>query len=229
MVFPDIREFWNLYHPKQCTDDLGDDRRKINISLSYQFPTMNSYNPPRQKPVSTGDPLEIELVHQVRPCGSCSFFWPDEVDDQPYGPFPIFDFTENTPKGNSPDKDNKDYLWLKGVTQPQGFPNPEIMDGCRKAPIMTIGINPNLTAFAPGIEGTSWAYPGFTNNDDTQAETKYAYYYRYRSVYQEHLALHLIEQHLDPKGQIKADKPGKLVDVYRTSDAPGFSITMQYD
>ena len=41
------------------------------------------------------------------------------------------------------------------------FPDAEVMDGCRKAPIMTIGINPNLTAFAPGSTGASWCYPSF--------------------------------------------------------------------
>lgn len=200
----------------------------MNSSICQLLP-MKTYNPPRSHPGSSGDPLEIELVHQVRPCGSCSFFWPQDVNDQPYGPFPIFDFTENTPKGNQPEKNSKDYLWLKGITRNQGFPNPEIMDGCRKAPIMTIGINPNLTAFAPGIQGADWAYPGFTDADGTQAETKYAYYYRYRSVYQEHLPLHFIEQHLDSAGQILAEKPGILTEVKRTSDAPGFSVTVQYD
>jgi hypothetical protein len=50
------------------------------------------------------------------------------------------------------------------------------MDGCRKAPIMTIGINPNLTAFAPGRAGASWCYPDFSDASGGDAATKYAYY-----------------------------------------------------
>src|SRR5262249_13202358 len=55
------------------------------------------YDPPRQRnPRRTQDPLEIELVYNVRSCGTCEFFWP-ERSPQPYGPYPTYDFTSNTP------------------------------------------------------------------------------------------------------------------------------------
>lgn len=190
---------------------------------------MKQYNPQRSNNRVTGDPLEIDLVYNVRSCGTCSFFWPEDVSKQPYGPFPAFDFNSNTPSGNEPEGDAKDYPWLKGTSREQAFPNGEVMDGCRKAPIMTIGINPNLTAFAPGLQGTSWAYPNFSSDNNTDAYAKYAYYYRYRSVYQEHLNLDVIKKYLLTEGQILAEKKGKLVKAQRTSANPSFEIEVLYD
>ena len=191
---------------------------------------MLQYNPPRQTEKDAKDPIEIDLVYNVRSCGTCSFFWPKDPSKQPYGPFPAFDFDTNTPEGNKPDSPAvKSYPWIKGITRPQAFPNGEVMDGCRKAPIMTIGINPNLTAFAPGLQGTSWAYPNFTSDNGTDAYTKFAYYYRYRSVYQEHFNLDFVKQFLMEDGQIKAEKKGKLISATRTSQAPSYKIKIQYD
>ncbi|MBD0371604.1 MAG: GTPase, partial [Pyrinomonadaceae bacterium] len=187
------------------------------------------YDPPRQrKPNPPKDPLEIDLVYNVRPCGTCRFFWPTNSAEQPYGPYPVYDFDSNTPKENEPDG-AKSFLWLKGTTRSPTFPDAEVMDGCRKAPIMTIGINPNLTAFAPGTTGASWGYPSFSSDNGTDSWTKYAYYYRYRTVYQEHFDLKFVEKYLLPEGQIKALKPGMLVDATRKTDAPSFDIKVQYD
>ena len=88
----------------------------------------------------------------MRPSGTCNFFWPDNPADQPYDPFPVFDFNSNTPEGG-PSKDTPTtYQWMKVTAREQSFPNGELMDGCRKAPIMTIGTNPNLTAFSPNFD-----------------------------------------------------------------------------
>ncbi len=190
---------------------------------------MRKYNPTRVASKDTAAPIEIDLVYNVRSCGTCSFFWPKDVNNQPYGPFPVFDFNSNFPKGNSPKKKEKDYEWLEATTREEAFPNGEVMDGCRKAPIMTIGINPNLTAFAPGLQGTSWAYPNFTSNDKTDAFAKYAYYYRYRSVFQEHLNIDVAKKYIISEGQIKAERKGKLVKAIRTSADPDYAIEVLYD
>ena len=148
-----------------------------------------SYDPPRQvNPALPKDPLEIDLVYNVRTCGTCDFFWP-QASPQTYGPYPSYDFTTNAPAEKGPEGKPGSFVWIRGVTRPPSFPDAEVMDGCRKAPIMTIGINPNLTAFAPGRTGASWCYPSFSSADGTDSWTKYAYYYRYRSVYQEHFDL----------------------------------------
>lgn len=188
------------------------------------------YHPPRQKlPRPTGAPLEIDLVFNVRPCGTCSYFWPDDPSKQPYGPYPSFDLSVNEPSEPTPDPTAFTYPWLVETTRPESFPDPEIMDGCRKTPIMTIGINPNLTAFAPGRTGASWCYPSFYSDDGTDEWTKYAWYYRYRSVYQECFDLEFSKRFLLAEGQIVAPKPGVLVSAIRTSDSPSFEIKVRYD
>ncbi len=178
---------------------------------------------------SETDPLEVELVFQVRKCVTCTFFFPKDRSKLPYGPYPAYDFDSNTPKTESPNGNPISFPWVKGTTSPPAFPDPEVMDGCRKAPIMTIGINPNLTAFAPGQTGTSWCYPNFTSNGHTDPFTKYAYYYRYRSVYQERFDLKFVEKYLLSEGRIVAEKPGTVLSANRISEDPSYSVAIRYD
>lgn len=185
--------------------------------------------------------MEIELVFNVRPCGTCTFFWPQDPNDQSYGPYPLFDFKENYPKENKPDGTPESYPWVDGITRDSGFPNGEVMDGCRKTPIMTIGINPNMTAFAAGIKGTSWAYPLFTSDNDTNGFAKYAYYYRYRNVYQERFDFGFVKEYLlcnseitvtenvtVSQDQIKAAKDGQILTANRPGAGPTFDIVIKY-
>ena len=188
-----------------------------------------TYDPPRvDTPKSTGYPLEVALVFGVRPCGSCGFFWPSNPQQQPYGPYPAYDFDANTPATHSPGS-SATYAWVTGTTRPGCFPDAEIMDGCRKAPIMTIGINPNLTAFLPGTMGASWCYPSFSSDNGTDSWTKYAYYYRYRSIYQERFDLHFAAQFLNARESIVAAKSGTIVSADRPSDAPEYTLKVRYD
>src|SRR6516164_8517438 len=189
-----------------------------------------AYDPPRQAhPKPSTDPLEVALVFNVRPCGTCRFFWPEDSAQQPYGPYSGYDFDSNTPAEKKGGAKDKSFFWLKGTTHEPGFPDAEVMDGCRKAPIMTIGINPNLTAFAPGPTGTSWCYPLFSSANGTDSWTKYAYYYRYRSIYQEHLDLKFAEGFLLPEGRITAPKPGVIREAPRASSDPAYELRVQYD
>jgi hypothetical protein len=190
---------------------------------------MAKHTATKKKAVASADPLEVELVFQVRDCTTCTFFFPKDRSRLPYGPYPAYDFNSNTPKTASPKGNPISFPWVKGTTSPPAFPDPEVMDGCRKAPIMTIGINPNLTAFAPGETGTSWCYPNFTNKNGTDPFTKYAYYYRYRSVYQEHFDLKFVEKYLLSEGRIAAEKPGVIVSANRTSEDPSYPLVVRYD
>ncbi|HYN86906.1 MAG TPA: hypothetical protein VER55_00180 [Ardenticatenaceae bacterium] len=188
------------------------------------------YHPTRQKtPRPTGAPLEIDLVFNVRPCGTCTYFWPDDPSQQPYGPYPAFDFGPGKLPDPETDQIVVSFPWTVGTTRPAAFPNPEVVDGCRKAPIMTIGINPNLTAFAPNRTGASWCYPSFYTDDGGDEWTKYAYYYRYRSVYQERFDLDFIRPYLLPEPRVVAPRPGVVTAGVRTSDSPSFELHVCYD
>ncbi|XAT60824.1 hypothetical protein GN278_08820 [Rhodobacteraceae bacterium Araon29] len=201
-----------------------------------------AYDPPRQlTPRPAKDPMEIELVYNVRPCGTCNFFWPKDPSKQIYGPYPIYDFLTDYPKTKTPDGTPEIFDWVKGVTREEGYPNGEVMDGCRKAPIMTMGINPNMTAFSPGTKGTSWVYPGFTDDDNTDGFAKYAYYYRYRNVYQERFAFDEVKKFLIggtsitptanvtvTEDQVIAAEDGKIIEAKRTDAGPTFEVGIEY-
>lgn len=189
----------------------------------------SSYNPKRfESSPSEADPLEIKLVYDVRSCGSCNFFWPDDKSKAGYGPYTAFDFDVNTPYEATPIKDKTVSPWVLGRTRPPSFPNGEISDGCRKAPIMTIGINPNLTAFALGQNGAAWAYPNFTSNDNTNEWAKYAWYYRYRSVYQEKLSLDFVKKYVLDEDQIIAMRDGKVVQALRSDSFSDWKLHVRY-
>jgi nucleoside phosphorylase len=189
-----------------------------------------AYNPPRSvSDASAGDTLEIQLIHQVRSCGSCSFFWPQDKLKQSYGPYTSYDFDVNAPH-TAPYKPGSVFSpWAMGRTRPPVFPEAEVADGCRKAPIMTLGINPNLTSFFPGQEGVAWCYPSFFSDAGTDAWAKYAWYYRYRSVYQERLALDFVRKFILPEGRIHAPRPGRITSADRPDSNPAWSFRVRFD
>lgn len=190
------------------------------------------YNPVRNgesATVAADDPLEVKLAFQVRGCGTCDFFWPRVKAKQPYGPYTAFDMDVNVPYPATPESRSGPQRWITGRTRPPAFPNGEVIDGCRKAPIMTIGINPNMTAFAPGQTGAAWAYPDFSSDNATNAWAKYAWYYRYRTVYQERLSLDFIKRFILPDGRIIASRGGHVVSAARPTDNPAWQVTVRYD
>jgi hypothetical protein len=90
------------------------------------MPGPAAYRPARQAdPPPTGDPLEIDLVYRVTACGACSFFWPGDPAQQPYGPYPSFDFASDAPDaapGSGPAA--LSFPWMQAQTAPPAFPNP---------------------------------------------------------------------------------------------------------
>jgi len=188
------------------------------------------YTPPRAKQAPyADDPLEVKLAYQVRSCGTCSFFWPEKKSAQSYGPYTAYDFEGNAPYAAPFKAGSNSSPWVLGRTRPPAFPEAEVIDGCRKAPIMTIGINPNLTAFAPGQTGAAWCYPSFSSDNDTDAWAKYAWYYRYRSVYQERLDIDFVRRFILPEGRVLATGPGRLTAALRPDDKPAWKIQVRYD
>ena len=171
------------------------------------------YDPPRKRTLDDLRTLSrSNLCTVFGPAGRANFFGL-RIRRNPTGPTRLT-ISHRTHLQKGPEGRPNSFSWLKGVTRPPAFPDAEVMDGCRKAPIMTIGINPNLTAFAPGRTGAAWCYPSFSSADSSDTWTKYAYYYRYRSVYQEHFDLKFIEPFLLPEGSDASCQSGRHAGVF---------------
>ena len=120
---------------------------------------------PSRKTPSTATPpavpAEVAILHEVMCCRACKWFW----KKKPYGPYPAYDFGNDFPaelyhRAGIPVRFKKHLLPdLLGTCAGLQWVLPAPLSGCRKAPIMTIGINPNLTAFWPGVKGATWCYP----------------------------------------------------------------------
>jgi nucleoside phosphorylase len=188
------------------------------------------YNPPRSTATAfETDPLEVQLIYQIRSCGTCSFFWPEDKSKQSYGPYTTYDFDVNAPYAASYERGAPFSPWVLGRTRPPAFPETEVASGCRKAPIMTIGINPNLTAFFPGQTGAAWCYPSFFSDGGLDAWAKYAWYYRYRSLYQERLGLDFVRKFILPEGCIYAPRPGVVTAADRAGADPAWSFRVRFE
>lgn len=161
--------------------------------------------------METKRPIEVQLVHDVRRCRQCKWFW---EGIRPYGKFPVYDWNEDCPQAVRDQKDCYGQMpvpLLKGRACGLGQVTPGVMHGCRKAPIMTVGINPNMTAFFASSQGATWAYPNFSD------DIRYAYYYRHHSVYQESFDLEFIKEHIVGGSEIRAEKPGWLLGTSRSN------------
>ncbi|MDD5156295.1 MAG: HEAT repeat domain-containing protein, partial [Candidatus Omnitrophica bacterium] len=141
----------------------------------------------------TGLTDEVQLVWETMTCRAMRNYY--EEDGHPckwfsrYGPFPAYAWIEKFPQTK---KDQTLEVKYAG----KRYQVPELLSGCRKAPIMSIGINPNLTAFhkyrikkSPGGEvtdktkitieeyGLRKIYPYFDNIK------QYAEHFRKRTIY----------------------------------------------
>lgn len=153
------------------------------------------------------EPIEVTLVDEVKSCTDCQWFW---GAIPPYGPFPSFDFKEAYPAAikDGPDKQSNHNVQAKLWTQASHCGSkqvePAVLRGCRKAPIMTIGINPNMTGYFASATSSTWVYPYFK-----RPET-YAYYYRHATIYQESLSADYLARCLINGSEIYAQDDGVL-------------------
>ena len=172
----------------------------------------------------SNEPLEIRLVGETTKCRSCDWFW----QPAPYGPYPSFDFNKDYPevfleRTNEQFKDKDLARSVPGVSRGQAIANPQILHGCRKSPVMTIGINPNLTGFWPSPDGARWAYPLF------KSFARYAYYYRHRTTHQESFSLDYIRKHIREEGAIRAKMAGYLKSGKRASAGRNVTLKLVYE
>lgn len=113
---------------------------------------------------------EVSLVWETMTCRGMRSFY--NAPNNPcawfnqYGPFHAYDVkTEDSLK--APEG------YLNSIYAGKRFQIPELLSGCRKAPIMSVGLNPNLRA----VSKPRRIYPYF---DDIE---QYAKHFRYRTIY----------------------------------------------
>jgi hypothetical protein len=136
-----------------------------------------------------------------------------------YGPYPAYDWIKDLPPISADGEEEREY---KARCVGERFQVPELMSGCRKAPIMTIGINPNLTAYYPSSTSATWCYPYFDNI------RQYAYYFRHRAVCQEHFSLDFIKENVIEGTEIKAQKAGTVEASSWSQATGGLTLTLKY-
>ncbi|HVF98975.1 MAG TPA: hypothetical protein VND68_03990 [Chloroflexia bacterium] len=118
-------------------------------------------------------PTEVELVYDVMPCNAmrtemepgqtphpCTYF-------RKWGTYHSYDYTTDGPPPERGIVHETRYLGRARLV-------PELLSGCRKAPIMAVGINPNL----PGW----WPLNRDALNPLFDDYKQYAHYFRYRTV-----------------------------------------------
>lgn len=118
-------------------------------------------------------PTEVQLALEVMPCQAMRRVYESAATPHPcayfgeWGSYHSFDYASAGP----PDQ--------PGIVQDVVYAGktalvPEILSGCRKAPIMSVGINPNL----PGY----WPFSRNAVNPLFEDFLQYAHYFRYRSI-----------------------------------------------
>jgi cytosine/adenosine deaminase-related metal-dependent hydrolase len=118
-------------------------------------------------------PTEVELVLEVMPCQAMRRSYDSSAQQHPcahfaeWGFYHSFDYAAAGPPS------------APGVEQPSVYRGkrpllPEVLSGCRKAPIVCVGINPNL----PGW----WSTNRSAVNPYFEDFLQYAHYFRYRST-----------------------------------------------
>ncbi|MBF0381015.1 MAG: hypothetical protein HQL69_08350 [Magnetococcales bacterium] len=169
-------------------------------------------------------PVEVQLAWEVMTCRAMRSTY--EESDHPcqwfndyFGPYPGFSWVDSVPPDSYGEEEGEYMAQCTG----QRFQIPELVTGCRKAPIMTIGINPNQTAYFPSVDGSTWCYPYMDNVED------YAYYFRHRSLTQEHFTLEFIRSNVIPATKIIAEADGEFVgNISRSSNTGGIDFNLEY-
>ncbi len=118
-------------------------------------------------------PAEVELVFEVMPCNAqrvsqepvskphpCAYF-------RKWGTYHSYDYRTDGPPPAPKIQQQLQYVGRAPLV-------PEMLSGCRKAPILSVGINPNLPGWWPATRGS--LNPLF---DDYK---QFAHYFRYRST-----------------------------------------------
>lgn len=144
-----------------------------------------------EKPSRT--PSEARVVWETMTCRGMRNYY--ERSEHPcrwfsqFGPFHAYDISVEDEKAGSIGGVDAFYVG-------QRYQIPELLSGCRKAPIMSVGLNPNLRAVTQ-----PWRiYPYF---DDIQ---QYAKHFRYRTTFKYSIEDEFYEAHLTADGSAKLEE-----------------------
>ena len=154
-------------------------------------------------------PDEVSTVWETMTCRGMRNYY--EKKDHPckwfsqFGPFHAYDVNvEDTMSGETG--------YVGAVYAGRRYQIPELLSGCRKAPIMSVGLNPNLRA----VTDPQRIYPFF---DDIM---QYAKHFRYRTTYKYSIKDSDYDKHYNPElgdAVFKEEKPISLhkeyVSMYR--------------
>jgi hypothetical protein len=119
-------------------------------------------------------PTEVELVYEVMPCNAMrTELEPSTASPHPctyfrkWGTYHSYDYVTDGPPPTPGVVHEAKYMGRARLV-------PELLSGCRKAPILAVGINPNL----PGW----WSFNRGSVNPLFDDYKQYAHYFRYRAV-----------------------------------------------
>lgn len=144
-------------------------------------------------------PTEVQLALEVMPCQANRRIYEPTETPHPcayfaeWGVYHSFDYAS---AGPPPEKGIEQRVVYASKT----FLVPEILSGCRKAPIMSVGINPNL----PGY----WSKTHNAVNPLFDDFLQYAHYFRYRSVAKLQIPREKYEALLDGREDSSSDPEG---------------------
>ncbi|MEM0999620.1 MAG: hypothetical protein AAGN35_21360 [Bacteroidota bacterium] len=177
-------------------------------------------NPPPAEPPQPGLPPEVKLLKDIVASDWYRYFGHPPTRS---GPFPAYNWTEDYPPAmreasgySGPPVD-----WMEGIAQAPAPQRPELMDGCRKAPIMALGLNPHAGTRQSDFGVTSPAYPQFRDADGNLQFNRYAYYSRYKTFYEAVFERGFTEENLAPESAFRAEKSGWVLSAERRGTADG--------
>lgn len=170
-------------------------------------------------------PVEVQLAWEIMTCKAMRETYDEEAQpcryfNKHFGPYLAYDWL---PESSEKMEDETTGRQIQVKTNGARYSVPALCGGCRKAPLMTIGINPNMASWQLNTDGSSWAYPFFDNISE------FATYYRYQTIYQEKFDLNFIEEFVDSASVVKASKSGVINDIQYNTAQDGFEITLLYD
>lgn len=172
-----------------------------------------------------GTANEVRLTWQVMSCHAlrtaydgdrhpCQFFGAH------FGKYPAFDWPGMpSPAERECDASANYFAKYRGVKVPM----PALAGGCRRAPIMVIGINPNLEAWWLSPKCETACYPHFESVEE------YATYYRNYPCYQAHLPHELFEQAVVPGTEVRSAAAGELISVERDVSGERVVVRLKYE